>query len=335
MRGLLFIYDDEKLKAPVSSGGNNVAPKKWLKRRKGRLIMKKTIIAMLIAALSATSVSAQVYTSPQYQAQVQTETKVNVNVNFEGKGVDYEQGFVYATGTGRMAYGDVEGYEDLAREAAIMDAQRNLVGAVNGVQIDSMTTVEMKVLTEDTIKRQISGVIRGGIVVDEGLRPNGSYYVKMIAPLYGVESVAAAVLPDIMPAFPQPVEKPQQEVPQYVYDNNYSGLIIDAQGVGLVPAMSPVIYDTNGRAIYGIKNINADFAVQYGMAAYARGTAEASMNTQRIGHNPLVIKAVSVKGGANSTQPVNVVVTPEDGDKILAANEKTHFLEDAKVILVR
>lgn len=310
--------------------------------------MKKTVLSAILAAslISSSFASAATYnggyqngnngTVVNYQ-QFQ-QNVANINVNFQGKGVDYEQGFVYATGTGRMAYAeDTIGMEDLAREAAIMDAQRNLVAAVQGARIDSETTVEMKVLTQDTISRKISGIVRYGVIVDEGTAKNGSYYVKMVAPLFGTNSVAEVAFADIQGQVPIPFPKPElpkQEVTQ-VQAHGYTGLIVDAQGFGLEPCMSPVIYDTNGRAIYGVKNINPDFAVNQGMVSYARTMGEATTSNFRAGQDPLVIKAVSVSGGINSHNKVNVVVSVEDGNKILAANQAGHFLEDCKVIFVR
>lgn len=315
--------------------------------------MKKQIMGILVSALviasgiadAATYTSDRSYNAPitnynQYQQNVTS----NVNVNFNGSGVDYDKGYVYATGTGIMDYGGMIGSEDLAREAAIIDAQRYLVGAVDGAQIDSESTVEMKRLKNDTITRKISGIVRGAVIVDEGISKSGqSYYVKMIMPLYGNNSVASAVMYDLPKRAPQPVPEvrtpviPQPEVQKY-RTVRHTGLVIDAQGFGLEPCMSPVIFDTNGRAIYGVKNIDADFAVNKGMVAYARGIAEiqfAGVAQERAGFNPLIIKAVGVRGGASSVNKVNVVVSPEDGDRILLANDNEHFLENCNVVFVR
>ena len=267
----------------------------------------------------------------------------NIDPNFQGKGVDYERGYVYALGTGRMDYDGVPGMEDLAREAAIVDAQRNLVSAVNGAQIDSDTTVEMKKLVNDTIHRKISGLVRNAIIVEEGTAKNGSYYVKMVAPLYGVNSLAAIAFDEPYQHRPEPVPQPQYNVlPREEYrqveEQNYTGLIIDAQGCDLDPCMSPVIYRANGEAIYGYKNIDSEFAINKGMVGYAHGHAESMFNEnikKRVGAYPLVIKAIDATGGRNSVNRVNPVVSDEDAERILAANRRSHFLDNCAVVFVR
>ena len=114
----------------------------------------------------------------------------------------------------------------------------------------------------------------------------------------------------------------------------YTGVIVDASGMGLKPSFSPVIYDTSGRAIYGVSNINYDRAIERGMVGYA-GSLYDAQTLPRIGGSPLVVKAVQVRGGNNSTNPVNVVVSVEDGDRILAANQQSQMLTNGAVVFVR
>ncbi|MBR1885064.1 MAG: LPP20 family lipoprotein [Schwartzia sp.] len=251
----------------------------------------------------------------------------------------WENEVVYAVGHGRQPNINEQGADDLARQAAIMDAYRHLVGAVQGVQVDAESVMEMLMLKQDTVRNKIAGVVRGASIVDEGKLPNGSYYVKMVAPLYGVNSVAAAALPEVMPK--QPVPPPAVTAPvitqveiQEVKSVRYTGVIVDAGGLGLMPAMSPVIYDTNGRAVYGASNIDVNFAIGHGMVGYSKSVSDANSNS-RIGTNALVVKAVSVKGGSNSTNPVNVVISPEDADRILLSNQDGGYLQKGAVLFVR
>lgn len=326
-----------------------------------RILMIMVALLLLVGQASATTYYGDNYRrndynqngfyqgQQQYQQQQYNQNRrqqpnflENVNKDFQGKGVDYEGGYVYALGTGRMDYDGIPGMEDLAREAAIVDAQRNLVGAVNGAQIDSDTTVEMKKLVNDTIHRKISGIVRNAIIIDEGTAKNGSYYVKMVAPLYGVNSVAAIAFDEPYHQ-PEPIPQPQYNVlPREEYrrveEQTYTGLIIDCQGCDLDPCMSPVIYRANGEAIYGYKNINSEFAINKGMVGYAHGHAESMYNEnikKRVGAFPLVIRAIDATGGRNSVNRVNPVVSDEDAERILAANRRSHFLDNCAVVFVR
>ena len=225
----------------------------------------------------------------------------------------------------------------MARRAAIVDAQRNLAEQVNGVQVDAETTVENFVINSDIVKTKVSALIKGAIVVEEHAMPDGSYRVVMSMPLYGAQGLAAAVMPairDMNPPMPPPPVISATITTQIQMSGTYTGVIIDAEGMGLKPSFSPVIYDTSGRAIYGVSNINYDRAIERGMVGYA-GSLYDAQTLPRIGGSPLVVKAVQVRGGNNSANPVNAVVSVEDGDRILAANQQSPMLANGAVVFVR
>ena len=278
--------------------------------------------------------------APSYVAAVNTDLEVNVKL--KQNGIDWTQddkSCIIATGYGIPVGPGMA----LARVAAMADARRNLVGIIDGVQIDSDTVVENLKVQSDVINQKISGLLKGAQVIDEGVADDGNYFVVMRVPLYGANnSLAAAVLPEVRKtSMLQPLPSvnmnltplPQQEITA-VRSSGYTGVIIDAAGMGLKSTFSPVIYDTNGRAIYGASNIDPDFAIARGMVGYTNSLEKATSGS-RAGANPLVIRAVSLRGGASANSMVNVVVTPEDGDKILLANQSSHMLENCAVVFVR
>ena len=250
----------------------------------------------------------------------------------------WEQGTITAEGFGTPpagAYGSKASI--MARRAAIVDAQRNLAEQVSGVQVDAETTVENFVISSDLVKTKVSALIKGAMVVEEQMMPDGAYRVVMSMPMYGTQGLASAIMPAIRDNTPPPPPPPVISATittQIQMGGTYTGVIVDAGGMGLKPSFSPVIYDTNGRAIYGVSNINYDQAISQGMVGYS-ASVSAAQTLPRVGATPLVIKAVQVRGGNNSTNPVNVVVSVDDGDRILAANQQSQMLMNGAVVFVR
>ena len=250
----------------------------------------------------------------------------------------WEQGTITAEGFGTPpagAYGSKASI--MARRAAIVDAQRNLAEQVSGVQVDAETTVENFVISSDLVKTKVSALIKGAMVVEEQMMPDGAYRVVMSMPMYGTQGLASAIMPairDNTPPTPPPPVISATITTQIQMGGTYTGVIVDAGGMGLKPSFSPVIYDTNGRAIYGVSNINYDQAISQGMVGYSSSVSSAQ-TLPRVGATPLVIKAVQVRGGNNSTNPVNVVVSVDDGDRILAANQQSQMLMNGSVVFVR
>lgn len=232
----------------------------------------------------------------------------------------------------------------MARRAAMVDAQRLIAEQMYGVQVDAETLVSDLATADDTVKTKVAGLVKGAKIVKEGANPDGSYYVVMRVPMFGeTGSLASVVLPKIMTnATPEPIAEvceddtvlPKKEFKQAA-KLHYTGVVVDASGLGLEPTFSPVIYDVNGRAIYGAKNIDKDFAISQGMVEYSDAVANATSGSTRAGDNPLVVKAIGVRGGGNSVNNVNVIVSIEDGDRILLANQNSGMLTGCKVVFVK
>ena len=135
---------------------------------------------------------------------------------------------------------------------------------------------------------------------------------------------AAPLTPAAPTASVAPVT-PAEIVPTGSAVGGYTGVIIDCTGLGLRPAMSPVIKAENGQPIYGYKNLDVDKVVQNGMASYAHSDAEAT----RAGANPLRLRAVSVDRSANP------VLSAGDANRLLLENSASGFLDATNVVFIR
>jgi len=217
----------------------------------------------------------------------------------------------------------------MARRAAIADAYRQLAEAVNGVQVDSETTVEQMMLTSDVVKTKISATIRGAQIVSEGELAGGGYSVTLELPLFGEgNSIAETVLerPAVVEPFPMPAPDYRPPVvetrPSY---GGYTGLVVDCRGMNINFVMSPVIKNINGQKIYGHMNLDYDRVIREGMASYAQDMSQAA----RAGSNPLVVKAVWL-----DDLNANPVLSAEDADLVLYENSQSHFLDNIAVVFL-
>ncbi len=309
-----------------------------------KMMNKKTVLAMVLGLALSLSAS---YQDPVMAAPT-NDTNVSVQVKLEqGAYVDWtkgEESEIIATGLGYNPENMVGRGMGLARRAAIVDAYRLLAETIKGVQVDADTTIESLIVQSDVVHTNVSALIKGAKIVAEGKGDDGGYYVMMSLPMFGEkQSVASAVLPEaIKNIVSEPAPKVDEkttpltkEEVKEVRSVTYTGVVVDANGLGLEATFSPVVYDTNSRAIYGMKNINKDYAISKGMVEYSTDLQAACSGSTRAGANPLVVKATAVKGGGNSVNPVNVVVSVEDGDKILLANEKAPLLNDCAVVFVK
>lgn len=266
---------------------------------------------------------------------------------------NWETATIEAIGYGAPGQDRIAGFT-----AAKSMAQRELVSIVNGVQLDSETTVQQARTVSDVINIRVSGLLRGAKVAEQGVYQDGTYWVKMVMPMYGsVSSLASAVMQENarIESFPAPVPSVAPSEPNLqvnVTVNNggsgvsapsvtgssaapapagqavggYTGLIVDCRTLGLKPVMSPVIKNDQNSPIYGYKNLDSKKVINNGMAGYVSDMSAAS----RAGNNPLVVKAVALDNH-NS----NPIVTVADANRILIENQASGFLDNCAVVFVR
>ncbi len=253
--------------------------------------------------------------------------------------IDWENGVIYATGMGvpNPAFTTKAQKTYSAHQAAIIVAQKNLLQMVEGINITSTSTVKAGMLEDDTIKTQISGKIKH---VQEVGRPkmmnDGSVWVTMKMYMRDIVSILIDNRQFDMQGndmFQRPEKKKveKKEGSQYggSADTVYTGVIIDARGSGITPAMSPKIYTAEGKEVYGSMAVERDFVLKYGIVGYVNDLDKAKDN-ERVKGNPLLIKGRPNQGSQSS----DLVISDEDAELLMKLDATQSFLREARVMIV-
>lgn len=254
---------------------------------------------------------------------------------FGNNHLDWQKGTVEAVGYGAPISNAANAAQAkiLARRAAIVDAYRNLAEIIEGVQIDSETTMMNAMIKNDIVKTRVQGLIKNARIVKEEISSDGTYQVQLAIDMYGNQGLAAIAIEAIKPIGEAniPFNAPHKDFTIPYMAKPYTGVIIDAKGLDLQRAFSPAIYDTNGLGLYGVRNIDSNFAIVKGMVDYVDEQMPIDIvrdGLLRAGDNPLVIRAEALKNN------ISVVISVHDGNMLLAANNQSHFLERCAVVFV-
>jgi hypothetical protein len=100
-------------------------------------------------------------------------------------------------------------------------------------------------------------------------------------------------------------------LPQGTTSGVYTGIVIDARGLALQPALFPRILDEDGQVLYAPESVQAEVAMQRGYVAYTR-VIDSSQVESRVGKNPLLLRARSAAGPGR----VNVIMSREAGPQL-------------------
>jgi len=305
--------------------------------------MKQIYLLIAASIIFTFSLSAQEFCSGRTCMPEKIQSKCTVN---QSNGcIDWANGVIYAAGMGvpNPNFKTQAQRTYSAYEASKTVAMRNLLQMVEGINISSSRTVKAGMLESDTINTQISGKIRH---VEEVGRPktmnDGSVWVTMRMYLRDIVSIlmnnqqfAIQANEQMIQQTPQKQTAPaepeeNEEGIQYggEADTVYGGLIIDARGTGLVPAMSPKIYNTEGKEIYGSAAIERDFVLRYGIAGYVKDIEKSATN-KRIKGKPLY-----VKGGLSEGKSSDLILSDKDSELIQQLDASQSFLREARVLIV-
>jgi hypothetical protein len=198
-----------------------------------------------------------------------------------------------------------------AEKAAQMDALRNLVEQVKGIQISAGKTVGDS-MAKDEVKGKVEGVLRGFKVTGKRYFDDGGIEVDVEVPLSALTEIIIEPSGSAVLAVKTDGEKKN------------TGLVIDARGLEVKPALSPKVVDEAGKELYGVNCLSAEARKTSGVAAYVNSLEEAKKSL-KVGDKPLVLKASKAKG-------TDLVLAADDVKKLGETNNS--YLAEGRVVIV-
>lgn len=256
----------------------------------------------------------------------------------------------------------------LACRAAIVDAQRNLLEAFQGVRVTTTTLVSNYMLTSDEIKSSVEGTIKGAIIKSRNNRIDGSCKVELQAPLRGkasksiyqdvyqkelstnlidnffsswLRSAHAATLNNSsnqqvierINALDKRIGELESNLktnkPVEININDISGIVIDVRGTQFIPSLTPKIRRDNGDILYPSHDNTQDIIHNGQLVSLFSNDVDFAMEHPLIGDTPLLIKA-------NKTWPEQLteISLSEQNSKKIAQLISKGLLQNIGVIIV-
>jgi hypothetical protein len=221
---------------------------------------------------------------------------------------------------------------------AEMDAYRKLLEIVKGVNVDSQQTVGAQMQATPEVKAKVEGIIKGMKRVDTQYYADGGVDVVVQMTMDGplTEAVikppeakpAEAKPAEVKPAEAKPVEKKTAEQPKEAAPAiKYTGLIVDARGLKVVPALSPKLLDESGKEIYGADRVEPEVLKSSSLVAYFLNVDSAKKNP-KVTDNPLVLKASKVADNGKA----DLVLSKDDAAKLQGPDAS--YLKKGRVVVV-
>jgi hypothetical protein len=205
-----------------------------------------------------------------------------------------------------------------AERVAKMDALRNILETLKGVQLNSEVTVENEMVTNSKMRSKIQGVVRRFKVLKTKYYSDGG--VDLIVQMSLDGPLGKTLIQD--------AGKKADSVPAKGEAKN-TGLVIDARGFKAKPALSPKVLDEKGEVVYSSEYLGEEALDTLGVVGYFKDIDSAKKN-KRVGANPLVIKAK----GLSKDSKTDLVISNQEASNFKSADANVKYLVDGKVIIV-
>ncbi|MEL6340411.1 MAG: LPP20 family lipoprotein [Myxococcota bacterium] len=200
-----------------------------------------------------------------------------------------------------------------AERAAKLDALRNIVEAVKGVRVSGTKSAGDAMKDSAKVQSEVEGIVKKFKVLDTKYFSDGGVDVIVQVDLDGV--LTETLVPDAGTSVKSAPPSP-----------DVTGIVVNAQGVNLTPAIAPEIVDESGTRLYHAGAVDREAVMKHGVISYNKSLASA-MKDSRVGSKPLVIRALKADGAGGS----NLIISSADAGKLAQAN---HALAMGKVIIV-
>ncbi len=197
-----------------------------------------------------------------------------------------------------------------AERAAKLDAFRNLLEQAKGLQVKAGRTVGDE-LASDEIRGRVEGVIKGFKVTNKRYFSDSGVELDVEVPL---SELTSALLPRGESAIVLKTDGAAVN----------TGLVVDARGLKVTPALAPRVVDDEGAPLYAAEVLSDEARREAGVAAWVK-TVEEAKKSDRVGQNPLVVRAARADG-------TDLVLAPEDAKKLTENNNA--WLAEGRVIIV-
>lgn len=211
--------------------------------------------------------------------------------------------------------------------AARADANRQIILLLKQIKINKVQTVDHYASGNDIILAGIEKTADDARILKQYYTSAMAVEIRIQTSMYG--GFLQLVLPEEIRQIPKINPVSANKEAQTPAKDRYTGLILDARGLGFEPVLNPVIVSEQGNDIYSSVYISREFAVQNGVCKYAC-TKEEALKEERIGSRPLFFKGLRKEGKENSS----IVVSMSDYHELEKTTERHEFLKECRVVII-
>ena len=203
-------------------------------------------------------------------------------------------------------------------QAAAQAARQGLLRVFTQVRFDAKQMLGQTARPGEAPWQALEALVTQAAVVETRYLPGGAVETAVQLPFAG--QLTALFLPASSAVTPDGAPKTEAV---------HTGVVIDARGLAIQPALFPRIVDERGQTLYAPESVDREAAVQQGYVAYAKVFDQAPAQT-RVGEHPLVLRALRVAGESR----VDLVLSDAEATRMRDYAATRRLVRQCRVLIV-
>jgi hypothetical protein len=239
--------------------------------------------------------------------------------------LDWKRSTLEVTGTAEITPGESGNavrWQYEANLAAQRRATETFIRAMELVRVDAYNTARAVLLEEQGRNEQIYRYISGHKKRQVSYTDR-EVTIKSVLPLFGQDGFASLLVSAGLDSGSFP------EHDEYVFSGPFTGLVVDARGLGRVPAIAPRILDEDHRLIYSKDYVNQASFARHGAVQYTSDPRYRGLE-DRVGKNPLRLVALADE----KTIETDITISNAESKTLLQNSSSRESLARGNVIII-
>jgi hypothetical protein len=243
--------------------------------------------------------------------------------------IDWFSGLVSAEGVGGSPEADLSerAAERLSLREALLQARGELWKTVQSVLVSRGTRLGDILSDREDIAERVRGLVHTAPILERERLSQGRLRVRVGLRLR--DRLAKDIIPDTAWFDDQGQAQPGGESGQPSQARRFTGMVVDAKGLDIQPALLVKIYSGSGRLLYGPSLANPEVALEQGLIQYVDALSSA-VKSERVGKKPLIVQASGVHEGSEC----DLVLQDKKAELLRAALGRKDFLKACKVVII-
>ncbi|MDZ7831154.1 MAG: hypothetical protein U5L07_05345 [Desulfobacterales bacterium] len=239
--------------------------------------------------------------------------------------INWTDHFIRATGRGEVQdFGAThhKPFQTLAK--ARQNAYRHLLDAGKSIQLTPRLTVAEALKGNDKQMAAFENLLKTAQIHQTEFLSTGAVEITLEFQITG--EFSEMLLPDTITRLEAIASGKSEAVDKA---SEYTGVVVDARGLPVVPAMCFQVLDEDGKEVYGPAYADRENAVAAGMCQYVSNVADIRENP-RVGSHPLVVKGIKLHPPGAS----DIMISGTDAARLRGSVEHLAFLKKCRVVVV-